>query len=117
MIYILSVSLISLAIARNSKMTVRMSAKEARENFSDLLGMVYYGKEPVIVERKGKPMAVLISPKQYERYQRQIMGRFGQILGELQAHNADTAADEVQRDIDEALEEVRREQHEREHAQ
>ncbi len=60
-----------------------MSAKEARENFSDLLGMVYYGKEPIIVERKGKPMAVLISPEQFERYEGKVMERFGQVLDEL----------------------------------
>ncbi len=92
----------------------RMSVKEARENFSDLLGMVYYGKEPVIVERKGKPMAVLISPDQYERYERQVMQRFGQALDELHEANADADADEVQRDVDEAVAEVRREQRERE---
>ncbi|MDQ6850291.1 MAG: type II toxin-antitoxin system Phd/YefM family antitoxin [Actinomycetota bacterium] len=92
-----------------------MSVKEARENFSDLLGMVYYGKEPVIVERKGKPMAVLISPEQYERYERQVMQRFGQVLDELHNVNAGTDPDEIQRDVDEAVAEVRREQYEREH--
>ncbi len=95
--------------------TKRMSVKEARENFSDLLGMVYYGKESVIIERKGKPMAVLISPDQYERYERQVMQRFGQVLDELHDLNAGTDPDEIQRDIDEAVEEGRREQYEREH--
>jgi prevent-host-death family protein len=97
--------------------TKRMSAKEARENFADLLGLVYYGKEPVIVERKGRPMAVLISPEQYERYEQQVMERFGQVVDELQQHNANADPEEIQRDIDEALTEVRREQHERESAQ
>jgi prevent-host-death family protein len=96
--------------------TKRMSVKEARENFSDVLGLVYYGKESVIVERKGKPMAVLISPEQYERYERQVMERFGQVLNELHTVNANTDPDEIQHDIDEAVEEVRREQYEREHA-
>jgi len=96
--------------------TKRMSAKEARENFSDLLGLVYYGKEPVIVERKGKPMAVLISPEQYERYERQAMARFGQILDELHDANATAGPDQVQHDVEQAIAELRREQYEREHA-
>jgi prevent-host-death family protein len=36
-------------------LTRRISAKEARDNFGDLLGSVHYGKQPVIVEKKGKP--------------------------------------------------------------
>ncbi len=91
-------------------MTKRMSAKAARENFSDLLGMVYYGKEPVIVERKGKPMAVLISPEQFERYEGKVMERFSQVLDELHELNAGTDPAAVQRDVDEAAAEVRREQ-------
>ncbi|HLZ21986.1 MAG TPA: type II toxin-antitoxin system Phd/YefM family antitoxin [Ktedonobacterales bacterium] len=94
--------------------TKRMSAKEARENFSDVLGIVFYGKEPIIVERKGKPMAVLISPEQYERYEQQVMERLGQVVDELRQHNANADPEELQRDIDEALTEVRRERHERE---
>jgi hypothetical protein len=32
-------------------LTKRMSAREARANFSDLLGQVFYTKEAVIVEK------------------------------------------------------------------
>ena len=39
-----------------------MTAKEARDNFTDLLGAVYYGKEPVVVEKQGRPFAVVINP-------------------------------------------------------
>ncbi len=48
-----------------------MSTREARANFSELLGIVYYTKEPVIVERKGKPYAVMISLEAYERLHQQ----------------------------------------------
>lgn len=41
----------------------RMSAKEARDNFSDLLGLVHYSKEPVIVEKWGRPFVVVLSPE------------------------------------------------------
>ena len=43
----------------------RMSVQQARANFSDLIGQVYYTKEPVIVEKRGKVFAVVVSPEQY----------------------------------------------------
>jgi len=52
-------------------MVVRtISTAHARANFSDLLGSVHYTKEPVIVEKKGQPYAVVISPEEYERFRR-----------------------------------------------
>jgi prevent-host-death family protein len=51
-------------------MMVRMmSTHEARANFGDLLGSVYYTGEPVMVARKGRPMAVLVSPADFARLQ------------------------------------------------
>jgi prevent-host-death family protein len=95
--------------------TKRMSAREARDNFSDLLGVVFYGKEPVIVERKGKPVAVVISPEQYERYEQQVDQRFREAVDELRRRNADKDPNAVLRDVTEVVEEVRREQYGREH--
>lgn len=42
-----------------------VSAMEARRRFGELLEDVYRGDE-VIIERNGKPMAVLVSPAGYE---------------------------------------------------
>lgn len=95
--------------------TKRMSAREARDNFSDLLGVVYYGNEPVIVERKGKPVAVVISPEQYARYEQQVDQRFREAVDELRQRNADKDPDAVLGEVTEVVEEVRREQYEREH--
>jgi prevent-host-death family protein len=94
--------------------TKQVSVAELRANLSDLLGTVYYGKEPVVVERKGKPMAVLISPEQYERYQQDVMERFRQTVDELQRLNADIDPQEGMREVDELVEEVRQELYERE---
>lgn len=54
--------------------TKRMSVRDARANFSDLIGAVLYTKEPVIIERKGRPAAVVISTEQFERYQELVNG-------------------------------------------
>ena len=89
-------------------MAKRLSVKDARANFSDVLGSVYYGKEPVIVERKGRPMAVIISPEQWERYQRQVKAGFFEAIDRIQQRNLDKDPDEVERDVAEAIDEVRR---------
>jgi prevent-host-death family protein len=89
-----------------------MSAREARDNFSDLLGFVYYGKESVIVERKGKPVAVVISPEQYEHYERHVNQGFREAVEELRRRNEDKGPDAVLRDVTEVVAEVRREQYE-----
>lgn len=94
--------------------TKQVSVAQLRANLSDLIGTVYYGKEPVIVERKGKPMAVLISPEQYERYQHDVMERFRQTVDELQQLNADIDPEEGMRDVNALVEEVRQELYARE---
>ena len=43
--------------------TKTMSVREARAKFSDLLGSVHYTNQPVIIERNGKPYAVVIGPR------------------------------------------------------
>lgn len=45
----------------------RIGAREARNNFADLIGLVYYNGETIVVERSGKPMAAIIPFDLYER--------------------------------------------------
>lgn len=52
-------------------MSRNVSVAQLRANLADLLGAVHYRQEPVVVERNGKPFAVVISPEQYERLRRQ----------------------------------------------
>ena len=44
----------------------RISTREARNQFSDLIGQVHYTGEPVIIERSGKPMVVMLAVASYE---------------------------------------------------
>jgi prevent-host-death family protein len=92
--------------------TKRYSVKDARANFSDVLGTVFYGQEAVIVERNGRPMAVLISPEQWERYQRSTKQQFFETVDQLQERNHDIDPVEAEREIAQAVEEVRRERNE-----
>ena len=93
-------------------MTKRMSVRDTRANFSDVLSQVYYGQEPVIVERKGRPVAVLISPEQWQQYQEQARSRLFEAIDQLQERNRDADPDEVERDVTQVVEEVRRARYE-----
>jgi prevent-host-death family protein len=96
---------------RRSQVAKRYSAQEARQNLADILGMVYYGKEPVIVEKRGKMVAAVISPEDYALLQQQKERAFA-VVDRIQARNAAYDPDEVLADVMQAVEEVRRQRHE-----
>ena len=87
-------------------MVKRLSAKEARNSFSDILGMVYYGKDTVIVEKQGKPMVAIIDIEQYEKWMAQREARF-KVFDEIWAKNKDKDPKQVARDVAKAVAEVR----------
>lgn len=90
----------------------RISTQEARANFSELLGSVYYTKNPVIVERKGKPFAVVISPEQYESLSKQQEKAWA-VIEEIQARNRDKDPDEVLADVTGVIKKVRQERYDK----
>lgn len=93
-------------------MVKTMSARDARANFGDLLGSVYYTKEPVVVEKKGKPVAVVISLEEFERNRQQAVERAWATVDRVRERNADLDPDEVLRDVTAVVEEVRQERYE-----
>lgn len=90
-----------------------MSAKQARDNFSDLIGAVYYGKEPIIVEKKGKPFAVVINPDEYARYRQAAKERFFETVNRIQANNRDKNSEDVLKNVTAIVETVRQERYDR----
>jgi len=86
----------------------RISAKEARNGFSDLLGLVYYTKEAVIVEKRGRPFAVLINPEDYEKLLKEREARFA-VFDEIRAKNPDVTPQEAEADGAREIVAVRRE--------
>ena len=89
----------------------RMSTREARAKFGDLLGSVYYTKEPVIIERNGRPFAVVVSPEQYERLEAE-QRRIWDTIERIQQRNADKDPDEILRLVTAEVEAVRQEMYE-----
>jgi prevent-host-death family protein len=87
-------------------MTKRVSAKEARTRFADLVGSVHYGGEEVIVERSGRPVAAVIPVEMYERLVAERRARF-EVIDRIRSRLPDKTAEEIERDVAAAIEEVR----------
>jgi len=89
-----------------------VNAKNARDNFSDILGRVKFGEETVIVEKNGKPAAVMISPEQYEAFRKEARRHFGEVVRRVQSRNTQFSADEVEKDVKREVEAARTELYE-----
>lgn len=93
-------------------MVRRMSAREARNNFADLLGLVYYSKEPVIVEKRGRPFVVVISPEDYERLLKDREERLA-VFDEIRERNVDVTPEEAEADAAREIAALRQKKRER----
>lgn len=87
-------------------MVKRMSAREARARLSEILGMVHFGKETVIIEKQGKPIVAVIDIDLYERWRDEREARF-RALDEIRARKLDKTPQEVEGDVAAAVSEVR----------
>jgi len=87
-------------------MVIRLSAKEARDRFAEVLGQVQYGKDAVIVEKQGKPVAAVIDMDEYQRLARARDEQFA-VLDRVRAKNRDKDPERVQKDVAAAIAEVR----------
>jgi prevent-host-death family protein len=65
-----------------------IGATEARNNFGDLLKRVYGGKEHLIVEKGGIPVAALVGIREYEEFQRWRVQEEARSLGRSLANKA-----------------------------
>jgi prevent-host-death family protein len=90
-------------------MVRRMSAQQARDNFGELISSVYFTKEPVIVEKKSKPYAVLLSPERYDELLRREAQSDWALIEQLRAQNDNVDSDDLTRDVADAVEDVRAE--------
>jgi len=87
-------------------MDVHIGAREARNNFTDLLGSVHYGGQVVIVERAGKPMVAVIPVEMYRQTIAEREARF-QVLDRIRSRLPDVPLEQVEQDVAEAIAAVR----------
>ena len=85
-----------------------INALKARRNLGQLLEEVFYKGNQIVIERAGKPMAVVISPSEYEVYKRQREQDMG-IFGKIRKKNKGVGLEEVEKDVREAIKAVRQE--------
>ncbi len=96
-----------------------VSAQEARQRLGELLEDARRGEE-TIIERAGKPMGVVISPRRYDQmlqHRVENRERLFAMIDELREQNKDQDPEEIERAVDAAIAEVRRERRERRHAE
>ena len=88
-------------------MAKELSALKVRGRLGEILEEVFYRGEEYIIKRGKKTMAVLISPDEFENYKKQKgvdMGVFDSIRAKTKGHSKK----EVEADIREAIESVRK---------
>ena len=90
----------------------RLSAVEARKKLGEILEGVYYRGDEVIIERAGKPMAVMIPASRYANMERRREETW-KMIEELRELNKDVAPEVLQAEVDEAIAAVRQQKAER----
>ena len=87
-------------------MTIQIGSKDARTRFAELLGRVGFGREEIVIERSGKPMAALIPIEVYEQLIADREARFT-ISDRLQAKQPDLSPEQVEEDVRAMVKQVR----------
>ena len=87
-------------------MVLRYGAREARSKFAEVLGRVGYGGEVVIVERSGKPVAVVVPIDMYASLVGDRKARF-QVLDLIRERAPAVPDEEIEKDVNEAIQGVR----------
>jgi prevent-host-death family protein len=90
----------------------RVSAVEARKRLGEILEGVHYRGDEVIIERAGKPMAVVIPAERYEAMEK-FRERLFELIEKNWERNKDVPYEEVEREVRQAVEEARGQRRER----
>jgi prevent-host-death family protein len=94
-------------------MSSTINVTQVRDNLAEILGRVRFGAEIVTVEKKGKPYAVIMSPEQFEAYQKAAKGRLFALVEKIHSRTTHYSEEEVLHDVTEAVEQVRQERYDK----
>ncbi len=97
-------------------MTQTVSAQDVRNKFAEVLNTAVYGSTNIVITRFNKPQAVIINYKEYERLMNPRL-RFTEkeweegfkIFDRLRAKTRNIPPRQVEKAVNEAVEEVRKE--------
>src|SRR5690348_15434663 len=86
-----------------------IGAFEARRSLGKLIEEAFYQKDSFIIERSGRPMAVIVSIDDYQTWQRLAKEEVFALLAKGQHAARKTPPASIERDIKSALHQLRRE--------
>ena len=84
----------------------KISAVEARKKLGEILESVYYRGDEVVIERAGKPMAVVIPSERYEAME-QSRERLFELIEKAQERNKNVPFEMIEKEVMKAVAEVR----------
>jgi prevent-host-death family protein len=91
-------------------MEKQIGAFEARRTFGQVIEEAYYHKDAFIVTRSGREMAAIISIDDYRQWCRLAKELAMQMVRAVWERNKDVPVEELEADVEKALEMVRAEQ-------
>lgn len=86
-----------------------IGAWEARRRFGQLLEEAFYQKDSFVVERSGRPMAVIVPVDEYQKWHRLAKERVFLMLEEVWQRTQGIPAEELEADLEQALATLRQE--------
>jgi prevent-host-death family protein len=86
-----------------------ISAWEARRKFGQILEQAFYKKDSFVVERSGRPMAVIVSVEDYHKWQRLAKERIFIMLDQAWQRTQTVPREEIEADLEQALQTLRQE--------
>lgn len=88
-------------------MLITKTARDARDNFTDLLGTVYYGNQSVAIDKNGRTFAVVVNPGEYKALKNAAKSRFFEDIKDIQSTNQGVDPEVVLQDVTAETELVR----------
>ncbi|NOZ64162.1 MAG: type II toxin-antitoxin system Phd/YefM family antitoxin [Caldiserica bacterium] len=87
-------------------MVKTISTMKIRARLGEILEEVFYKKDQFIVKRGNKPMAAIVPVEQLDAWLNR-REEFFALIEKIRARNKDVSPEEVERDIERAIKEVR----------
>jgi prevent-host-death family protein len=95
------------ALWRSIHMEKTISALDARRRLGQVLEEVFYQGNQFIVERAGKPMAVVVPIRQYRQW-KEKREQFFAAIDRVRESNKDIPLDVIEAEVEEAIHDVRK---------
>ena len=90
-------------------MEKNIGAFEARRKFGQLIEEAFYQKDAFIVERSGRPMAVIVSIDEYRKWRSLAKSHLFRMVDEVWQHTKQAPAEALEAEVDAALTMLRQE--------